>query len=40
MAEEISSYLAFEEQEDVVDDELEVDEEEVVRFFLPLVQFE
>ena len=38
--EEISSCLALEEQEDVVDEELEVEEEEVVRFFLPLVEFE
>jgi hypothetical protein len=32
--------LAFEEVEEVVDEELEVEDEDVVRFFFPLVEFE
>ncbi len=35
-----SSGLAFEEVEEVVDEELEVEDEDVVRFFFPLVEFE
>ena len=40
IVEEISSCLALEEHDEVADEELDVDEEEVVRFFLPLVEFE
>jgi hypothetical protein len=36
----ISSSLGFDEVEDVVDEELEVEDDDVVRFFFPLVEFE